>query len=496
MGIMQGRRFADRYELRHLIGSGGMAEVWQARDLRMDRDVAVKLLDRAAAVDPAAIERFRREALAVARIAHPNIVSAYDFGTERDRSYLVMELVPGETLDARLARGPVPIRQAIDVAAQTCAALDAAHRAGVIHRDVKPGNIIITPDGTVKVLDFGIARLQDAAGSLTRTATVVGTSHYMASEQASGGATSGRTDLYAVGCVLYAMLTGAPPFGGANPMGVLYQHLHSAPPRVSEKRPDVPPALDQLVAELLAKDPADRPESAAMVRARLTHLANGPGLTSALPTVPGPAAAARSAPGPAAAPRSAPGRAAVPAPAPPLTETFATPSPDQSRVWPRWLVPVAVTVVGVIVLAIVVLALWPDGERTAGPPATHPPSASPSPTPSPRATDPAGRLAELRAVLAEQVAAGEVDSDAAHKIDDALDKIAEDLQKGQLEEAAGHVAELQDKLDELVRDGGISRAAYDALSAGLDRLAAVLPEPGGGEKPGKGRGHSKGKKDD
>jgi len=508
MDLMQGRRFANRYELRDLLGRGGMAEVWRARDLRMDRDVAVKLLEPAAAADPAAIERFRREALAVARIAHPNIVSAYDFGTEADRPYLVMELVPGEPLDARLARGQLPTRQAIDVAAQTCAALDAAHHAGVIHRDIKPGNIIITPDGRVKVLDFGIARLQDAAGSLTRTATVVGTSHYMAPEQASGAVTSARTDLYAVGCLLYAMLTGTPPYAGENPMGVLYQHLHSAPPRLRDQRPDLPPALDQLVAELLAKDPADRPESAAAVRARLDQLANGPGLTSAMPTAPAPghaaapgqAAAAGQAAGAGSAPgalRPAPGRAAVPPPAPPLTETLADPSSDHSRPGPRWLVPAAVAVVGVIVLALVVLALLPDGQQGASPPASDPSSGSPSatPSPSPSATDPAGRLAELRQVLADQVAAGEVDADAEHAIDEKLDKIAEDLRKDELDKAAGHVAELRDTLDELVDNGGISRTAYDELSAAVDRLAATLPEPGE-DKPGKGHGHGKGNKDD
>jgi serine/threonine-protein kinase len=495
---MHGRRFADRYELRHLLGRGGMAEVWQARDLRMDRDVAVKLLDRAAVTDPAAIERFRREALAVARIAHPNIVSAYDFGPDGDRPFLVMELVPGETLDARLARGPLPAPQAVDVAAQTCAALEAAHRAGVIHRDVKPGNIIITPDGTVKVLDFGIARLQDAAGSLTRTATVVGSSHYMSPEQASGDTTSERTDLYAVGCLLYAMVTGQPPYQGENPMGVLYQHLHSPPPQLT----GVPPAVANLVGELLVKDPADRPESAALVRARLTQLAIDPGLTAALPITAvrsAAPAAATSAAGVLAGSEGAPGRpaagrAAVPVPAPSMTQTMPAASWEQSRPGRRWLVPAAVAVVvGVIVLAVVVLALWPDPKRTASPPPTVPSSAAPSPTPTPSATDPAGRLAEVRAVLAEQVSAGEVDSEAAGKINERLDKIAEDIRKGELDQAANHVAELRNKLGEL---DGVSETAREQLNAALDRLANVLPEPGGGDKPGKGRGNGKGNKDD
>lgn len=485
---MQQRVIADRYQLESPLGRGGMAEVWRARDNRLGRPVAVKILDQPGLADPSGLERFRREAQAVARIAHPNIVAAYDYGSQDGRPYLVMELVAGDTLDALLARGPLPVPEAVRIAAQACAALDAAHRAGVVHRDIKPGNLIITPDGTVKVLDFGIARLQDTAtqAALTRPATVIGTSHYMAPEQAAGTSADPRTDLYAIGCVLYAALTGAPPFPGDNPMGVLYHHLNSPPPPLRERRPDVPPALEQLIAELLAKNPADRPADAAQVRARLLGLTGG---TSVMPAptgmgAPGMGAAGMQVGRAAVAPPTAPGPATGYLPVPPAGH-----HPGRSA-GPRWLLPVGAAVGGALLTLFLVLLMLPEEQQTAAPPATVSPSvsplpsesASPSPSPTRVVAGPRGRLAQLRDVLAAQVAAGQVDEEAEQKITELLDKIAEDLQKGERKKAAEHTAELRRRLVNLAEDEKISGDAYDELSAAATRLARALPGAGGGDR--------------
>jgi serine/threonine-protein kinase len=497
---VQQRLIAERYELQSPLGRGGMAEVWRAWDSRLGRPVAVKILDQPGMADPSSIERFRREAQAVARIAHPNIVAAYDYGTHDGRPYLVMELVAGETLDALLARGPLPVPEVVRILAQACAALDAAHRAGVVHRDIKPANLIITPDGTAKVLDFGIARLQDSAtqAALTRPATVIGTSHYMAPEQAAGTTADPRTDLYAIGCVLYAALTGGPPFPGENPMGVLYQHLNTPPPPLRERRPDVPPVLEQLVMQLLAKNPADRPADAAEVRARLLGLSTG---TSVMPAqMPGAAAPA----GAGMPPGMQVGRATVPPPYPGGPETGYLPAQPmdprtQPTGGPRWLLPVGAAVAGALLTLLLVLLLLP-GEQPPGRPSsgtaspshteTPSPTASPSPSDSPTraATGARGRLAQLRDAYERQLDTGQIDEDAEDKISDLLDKITEDLAKRDRKKAAEHTEELRRKLGEFARDGQISGDAYRELEAAAAQLARSLPGAGGDRRRWDGDG--------
>ncbi|MBM0229393.1 serine/threonine-protein kinase, partial [Micromonospora sp. ATA51] len=225
------RRLLDgRYLPEELLGTGGMGEVWRGRDLRLDRPVAIKVLTAAGLDEPMAAERFDREARAAARLTHPHIVAVYDFGTEADDSYLVMELVEGRTVAALIADGPLPVGQAVSIAMQACDGIAAAHAAGVVHRDVKPGNLIVTPSGTVKICDFGIARLPRAGGqnTLTGPATKLGTGSYMSPEQALGRPVDPRTDLYSLGCTLYAMLAGVPPFSG-DPLSVLHQHVNEPP---------------------------------------------------------------------------------------------------------------------------------------------------------------------------------------------------------------------------------------------------------------------------
>jgi eukaryotic-like serine/threonine-protein kinase len=253
---MNGQLISGRYQLDVVLGRGGMATVWRGVDERLGRDVAVKLLDRAAA-DAAMLQRFDREARTAGGLTHPNIVAVYDVGTDSRGPYLVMELIDGTSVAALLAGGPLPIDQVVDVARQICDALAVAHAQGVVHRDIKPANILITTTGTVKVCDFGIARLtHQEQTDLTAPHTAIGTSAYMAPEQASGAAVDARTDLYALGCVMYAMLTGHPPFTGDNPLTVLWQHQHQPAPAVASRRADTPADIDALIARLLAKNPS------------------------------------------------------------------------------------------------------------------------------------------------------------------------------------------------------------------------------------------------
>ncbi|BBH70288.1 hypothetical protein ACTI_69730 [Actinoplanes sp. OR16] len=250
-----------RYELRRLLGRGGTAEVWRGFDRRLGRTVAVKVLRQGRPV------RFEREARTVAKLAHPSIVAVHDAGSDQGLRYLVMELVDGESLAQRLDGGPLPIAEVVRVGVRVCAALEVAAAAGVVHRDVKPGNILLTGDGEVKVCDFGLARAVGSAGS----AGMSGTSGYMAPEQVTGDVVDSRTDLYGLGCVLYAMVTGHPPFRGDSP----WEHLEETPVPVPELRDGVPERLDSLIRRLTARYPADRPSTPGEVRAALERVGDG-----------------------------------------------------------------------------------------------------------------------------------------------------------------------------------------------------------------------------
>jgi serine/threonine protein kinase len=251
---------ADRYRLDEPLGRGGMGEVWRATDQVLGRAVAVKLLLTGGA-DAQAADRFRLEAQTAARLNHPHVVSVYDFGAYEDRFYLVMELVDGHSLDQELAAyGPVDAERAAGIGAQAAAGLAAAHREGIIHRDIKPANIMLTADGTVKITDFGIARFaDDASGTLTATGQVIGTGNYLAPERALGHPTGPACDVYALGCVLYELLTGHPPFAGESPLAVIHQHIDAAPVPIGQLRPDVPDALADYLLRMLAKEPNQRP---------------------------------------------------------------------------------------------------------------------------------------------------------------------------------------------------------------------------------------------
>jgi eukaryotic-like serine/threonine-protein kinase len=262
----------ERYEIGGVLGRGGMAEVHRGRDLRLGREVAVKVLRNDLARDPSFQVRFRREAQAAASLNHPAIVAVYDTGEDRTPAgatpYIVMEYVEGETLRDVLRReGHLSPQRAMSLSADICGALDFSHRNGIVHRDVKPGNVMITPQGAVKVMDFGIARaVSDSAATMTSTAAVIGTAQYLSPEQARGEGVDARSDVYSLGCLLYELVTGAPPFTGDSPVAVAYQHVREDPRLPSSINPQVPPELDAILLKAMSKNPANRYQSAADMR--------------------------------------------------------------------------------------------------------------------------------------------------------------------------------------------------------------------------------------
>ncbi|MEU9867162.1 protein kinase [Actinomadura sp. NPDC048021] len=255
----------DRYRLLERLAIGGMGEVWRASDALSGRAVAVKLLRLELGSDMRARGRFESEARFAAELRHPGIARAFDYGEQAGRTFLVMELVPGEPLDEILARdGGLPLEAVLDLIVQAARALAVAHAAGIVHRDVKPANLMVAPDGTLKITDFGIAR-RLAAASQTQTGMVMGTAHYISPEQAQGLELSPAADLYSLGAVAYECLTGAPPFDGATPVEVALKHVRDAPAELPAR---VPESARELVMEMLAKEPRDRPANADTVAAR------------------------------------------------------------------------------------------------------------------------------------------------------------------------------------------------------------------------------------
>lgn len=280
------RMIGGRYELRQLIGRGGMAEVHIGNDTRLNRIVAIKILRQDLARDPIFQTRFRREAQAAANLNHPAIVAVYDTGEETVKSsdgtqiqvpYIVMEYVEGHTVRELLTDGnPVPINEALEIVSGVLDALEYAHHQNLVHRDIKPGNVMITTTGKIKVMDFGIARaLTDSQATMTQTDAVVGTAQYLSPEQARGEQVDARSDLYSTGCLLYELLTGIPPFKGDSAVAVAFQHVSQLPRVPSSIAPDIPEALDRVVMKALAKDRDERYPDAAHMRADLRNAVLG-----------------------------------------------------------------------------------------------------------------------------------------------------------------------------------------------------------------------------
>jgi eukaryotic-like serine/threonine-protein kinase len=253
------RVFGDRYEVEAPLGTGGMAEVWRGHDRVLNRTVAIKTLLPQFARDASFVDRFRREAQAAARLNHSGIVSVYDSGTDGDTPYIVMQYIEGRTLADFLGSGKtLPPAQAAKIAQEIAEALGVAHAHGVIHRDIKPANVMITRDGKVLVADFGIARLISGPETAPQTSAVLGTASYLSPEQAQGQPVDARSDIYALGVVLYEMLSGRPPFTGDSPMAIAYKQVNATPPAPSSANPEVPPELDAVVMRALSKNPANR----------------------------------------------------------------------------------------------------------------------------------------------------------------------------------------------------------------------------------------------
>src|ERR1700738_4915519 len=266
--MTQRRLLGGRYELDGVVGRGGMAEVYRARDLRLDRTVAIKTLRADLARDQIFQARFGREAQSAASLNNPSIVAVYDTGEDLTSGvtvpFIVMEFVDGRTVRDLLIEGHrlLPERT-VEIVSGVLRALEYSHQAGIVHRDIKPGNVMVTRNGDIKVMDFGIARaMSDAQSTMTQTAQVIGSEQYLSPEQARGDRVDSRSDLYSAGCLLYELLTGRPPFTGDSPVAIAYQHVRENPVPPSRVDPDVPPWADAIVLKAMAKDPGDRYQSA------------------------------------------------------------------------------------------------------------------------------------------------------------------------------------------------------------------------------------------
>jgi serine/threonine-protein kinase len=463
-----------RYRLDEVIDGGATATVWRARDIHLDRDVAIKVLDRPGLNhDTAERLRFRDEARALARLSHPHIVTVFDSGTEDGADFLIMELIEGRSVRSWLSEdGILPITRAAAVMAQVCDALAAAHAAGIVHRDIKPGNIVVTADGTAKVCDFGIARLSDAT-PLTHPDIALGTSSYMSPEQIGGQTVDSRCDLYAVGCVLFEMLVGVPPFVGDTAFSVIDQHMRAQPPSVRSRRPDIPAELDGLVKRLLAKDPGLRPATAAQARAELAKWALEPD-TAALPKATtvtrrgrhlyawaGVAAIAVIAALPARSflfGSESPERRAGPSVAQPaFAPSGPALDPSSSPLAGRSSVPVP-----------------PSG--AAGAPIAALPSGPAPSNPAPTATTPSPmqQVMDLKTLLRDLEVSGQVTARGADELDHLLNDLVNLIAQGKTREARDKVAATRHKNDDLLRDSKISVGGHDALEAGLVRLNGSL----------------------
>jgi serine/threonine-protein kinase len=256
---MVGEVLADRYEVEELVGAGGMSSVYRAHDRLLDRKVALKVMHQHYGEDPEYVERFRREARSVAALSHPNVVTIIDRGEHGGRQFIVFEYIEGENLKQLIQRrGPAPVKTALELAKQIAQALSFAHQQGLVHRDVKPQNVLLNGDGCAKVTDFGIARSLDVQHGVTQTGTVLGTSDYIAPEQAQGQTVDEQTDVYSLGVVLYELLTGEVPFPGESFVAVAMRHINEPPPPVRDTRPDVPARVEAVVQRAMAKEPTDR----------------------------------------------------------------------------------------------------------------------------------------------------------------------------------------------------------------------------------------------
>jgi serine/threonine protein kinase len=425
-----------------------MSEVRRGNDNTLGRPVAIKLLRGDG--DPRSVARFEREAHVLARLQHPNVVTVFDIGADGDDRFIVMELVDGPTLREVLNAGRLDARRAASIASGIAAALAYAHEQDIVHRDVKPSNVLIASNDHVKLADLGIAKLLSAE-ALTTTTGAIGTAHYIAPEQARGDPVDGRADLYSLGCVLFEMLVGRPPFEG-DAAALTYAHVHRPAPRVRSLVPSVSEHLDALVAALLEKERSARPQSAAEVLAALIPAPEEATYPDAHPTEP------------------------LPRPEP----TRRLPQ-ERPRALPRWVRPAAAAaLVGLLLLIFFPALFGGDGRPSRGAAATRsqesssPTTNEPSGSPEPLSSSEAAQ--HVLDVVNEGVAAGEVDDkivgDVQHQIDDAFKELEdhEDLEK-----ALDKISELRSKISDALEKGEItSPSRAQAIDDALRELAAAI----------------------
>ncbi|GLI27223.1 hypothetical protein ARHIZOSPH14_14650 [Agromyces rhizosphaerae] len=386
-----GLTFGGRYELQSRIAIGGMGEVWQATDLVIGRQVAIKILKDEYLGDPGFLERFRAEARHAALVNHEGIANVFDYGEEEGSAFLVMELVPGEALSTILEREHVlSTDKTLDIVAQTASALHAAHAAGLVHRDIKPGNLLITPDGRVKITDFGIARIADQV-PLTATGQVMGTVQYLSPEQASGHPASPTTDIYSLGIVAYEALAGRRPFTGESQVAIAMAQINETPP-------DLPSTVSEPVRNLvyacIAKNPADRPQSAAHLSRAASALRRGDvqGAAASVPAILGAAGAAAAAT--MMMPRSGDTAATTVLMASGATAADGEEAPEEEKKRSPWTWPliVLIAILAIVLIGTIIALALNNGTAQAPPttsssaPSSSPPPTSETPTPTPTDT--------------------------------------------------------------------------------------------------------------
>lgn len=464
------------YEVQSILGSGGMATVYRGFDHNLQRPVAIKVLSGLAASQPDFAERFRQEARMIARLRHPHIVQVYDFGVLDQVAYMVQELLPGQTLSERLAElaarnQPMPRREIVVVIQQLAAALDAAHAAGIIHRDLKPSNALYNAEGALVLTDFGIAKSMAPDATKTQTGIILGTPTYVSPEQARGEALTPASDIYALGVVLYELISGQPPFDSDTPLGIVLKHLHEPPPPIQPLRASVTPAVEAVVLRALAKNPEERYRTASELAQALDTAwpeptqAHPPGTLHSMPTVawqpPNPAGAAPTAEPIDAARSAAPGGPAAVAPS-------AHPPPPQPR---RRFLPFLALLLGGLLFAGALLAWRSDGVSApalTAPTLSAPEQATPE---SPTAGAPTiAQLDRLREILGTSASAAMRPS---------LEAAEQALAAGDGEGAAEALGSIQQQILKARREGTLSGAAMrDALVALqdiADRNGVKLP---------------------
>lgn len=464
------QRLADRYELGEVIGRGGMGTVYRAVDSVLGRPVAVKVL-RGSVVDhdPSSVARFEREARAAATLSHPGVVAVYDTGADDASRFIVMELIVGRSLEAILRQdGPLDPDRAVAIAARVADALAAAHGAGIVHRDIKPANVMVASDGTVKVLDFGIARAIDGT-TLTQNAMVLGTAAYMSPEQACGRPADERSDIYSLGCVLYAMLAGHPPFTGDRAAAVLHQHANIAPRALRDGGNHVPRSLEAIVLQMLEKSPDQRPQSAAQVRDLLSTPTAGPTVTAATA---------------------------------PLRQHAATRRlPSSVRLFGRaarrrwWVLAGALAGLIVVVLAIALSSGGGSPHPRAGahrhasaakaaatksrshqttPATTSATTRSPATTHGVKARTVSAAAGALTALVTHDVKAGTIDQQAAQQISGGLTSVLTTWEMGNVTNARQQLQTLSQQVTMLEQQGHITSHAAPAITAAITNLGTAL----------------------